>query len=101
MQDKFKISLIWAFLALNSSACAANPLQGRSLAATCANCHGTHGIAQQGMESLAGKPKDYLLKALVDFKSGKRPATVMHHLAKGYTDEQLEQLANFFAAQKH
>jgi cytochrome c553 len=52
------------------------------------------------MESLAGQPKDDLLKKMLDFKSGKKPATIMHQLSKGYTDEQLEQLAGYFAALK-
>jgi cytochrome c553 len=34
------------------------------------------------------------------FKDGTRPATVMHQLAKGYTDQQIEQLAAYFAAKK-
>ncbi|OYU30981.1 MAG: class I cytochrome c [Comamonadaceae bacterium PBBC2] len=72
----------------------------RSLAASCANCHGTNGVAQPGMVSLAGQPKDLLLSNLMDFKSGKRPATIMHQLAKGYTDEQLAQMATYFASQK-
>ncbi|MCX8116139.1 MAG: hypothetical protein N3D71_13885, partial [Burkholderiaceae bacterium] len=46
------------------------------------------------------KRKEDLLKALTDFKSGAKPATVMHQLAKGYTDSQLEAIATWFAAQK-
>lgn len=72
----------------------------RSLAATCAACHGTNGVAEAGMESLAGKPKEDIQKKMLDFKSGKKPATIMHQLAKGYSDEQIEQLASYFAAQK-
>jgi sulfide dehydrogenase cytochrome subunit len=68
-------------------------------AAACANCHGTNGIAQPGNESLAGKDKDELTQKLLDFKSGRKPATLMHQISKGYTDEQLQQLAAFFAAQ--
>jgi cytochrome c553 len=52
------------------------------------------------MESLAGVPKDELLKKLLDFKTGKKPATLMHQLSKGFTDEQLDQLAGYFAALK-
>ncbi len=78
----------------------ADALQVRSLAASCASCHGTNGVAQQGMESLAGRPKDELLKQMLDFKTGKKPATIMHQLSKGYTDEQLEQLAGYFSALK-
>lgn len=74
--------------------------QVRAWAAACANCHGTMGKAEQGMESLAGKDKDELLQKLLDFKTGKKPATIMHQLSKGYSDEQLQQLAAYFAALK-
>jgi cytochrome c553 len=69
-------------------------------AAACANCHGTNGRAEPGMESLAGKDKDEMLQKLMDFKSGRKPATIMHQLSKGYTDEQLAQITGYFAAQK-
>lgn len=74
----------------------------RSLAATCANCHGTDGKAASGsaLPALAGMPRDQLAAQLKAFKAGTRPSTVMTQLAKGYTDAQLEQLATFFAAQK-
>ena len=72
----------------------------RSMAASCAGCHGTAGIAQPGMESLAGQPKDELLKKMMDFKTGKKPATIMHQLSKGYSDQQIEDLAGYFAALK-
>ena len=69
-------------------------------AAACATCHGTDGRAQPGMEPLAGKDKDELVQKLMDFKSGRKPATLMHQLSKGYSDEQLAQIATYFAAQK-
>jgi cytochrome c553 len=78
----------------------ADALQVRSMAASCAGCHGTQGVAQQGMETLAGQKKEDLLKKMLDFKSGKKPATLMHQLSKGYSDEQLDQLAGYFAALK-
>jgi sulfide dehydrogenase cytochrome subunit len=74
--------------------------QIRVWAAACANCHGTMGQAEPGNESLAGKDKDGLLQKLMDFKSGRKPATLMHQIAKGYSDEQLMQLASYFSALK-
>lgn len=75
--------------------------QGARLAASCTGCHGTNGATQgNALPPLAGQPKDQLLQSLKDFKAGKRPATIMTQLAKGYTDEQLEILAAYFAAQK-
>ena len=89
-------------LAVASGAQAADPNLGRNLAATCANCHGTNGNAVKGagLDSLAGVPKDKTLQKLADFKSGDKPASIMHQIAKGYTDEQLELIAAYFAAQK-
>jgi len=89
-------------IAVAGTAQAADPNLGRNLAATCANCHGTNGNAVKGsgLDSLAGVPKDKTLQKLADFKSGDKPASIMHQIAKGYTDEQLDLIATYFAAQK-
>ena len=89
-----------ALLAGAHLAQAQDALQVRSWAAACANCHGTDGRAQPGMESLAGVNKDDIVKKMLDFKAGRKPATIMHQLAKGYTDEQIVAIAGYFAAQK-
>ncbi len=73
---------------------------GRTLAATCANCHGTDGHSVGGTESLAGVPRDTLLRKLDAFSRGEKPATIMHQIAKGYTPEQLTLIADHFAAQR-
>ena len=90
---------VLAFAAVQASA-QADAQQLRSWAAACSNCHGTNGAAQPGMETLAGAAKDDMTRKLLDFKAGRKPATIMHQLAKGYSDEQLEQIAGYFAAQK-
>jgi cytochrome subunit of sulfide dehydrogenase len=72
--------------------------QIRVWAAACANCHGTEGRALSGMVSLAGK--DDIAQQMLDFKNGRKPATLMHQIAKGYSDEQIQQIAAYFAAQK-
>jgi sulfide dehydrogenase cytochrome subunit len=85
-----------ALLASAGLAQAQDALQVRSWAAACANCHGTDGRAQ----SLAGANKDDIVKKMLDFKAGRKPATIMHQLAKGYSDEQITAIAGYFAAQK-
>ena len=77
-------------------------LHTRALAATCANCHGTDGRTVDGsaIPALVGMPKSYMLTQMKAFKDGSRPATVMHQLSKGYTDQQIDSLANYFAATK-
>lgn len=86
----------------NASAQTQETLYMRSIAATCANCHGTNGKAVDGssVAGLAGMPKDYMVAQMKAFQSGARPATIMHQLSKGYSDAQIEQIATFFAAQK-
>jgi len=81
---------------------AGHPERARNLAATCANCHGTNGraVAGSGIDPLAGIDKRVSLQKLVDFKNGQRPGTIMPQIAKGYSDEQLELIASYFAAQK-
>jgi len=80
----------------------AQRLRMRSLASTCAQCHGTDGHAVEGeaLIRLAGLPADYTLSQLLAFRTGERKATIMHQITKGYSQDQLESLAKYFATQK-
>jgi cytochrome c553 len=73
----------------------------RSLAATCSICHGTNGKAAPGatLAGLAGKPREEIRTALAQFKEGKKPATLMHQVSKGYSDAELDALADYFSKQ--
>ncbi len=95
----FVLSGIAASMAMAQDAATLNV---RSLAATCASCHGSEGRSINGsaIVSLAGMPRDYMLKQFKAFKDGSRPATVMHQIAKGYTDQQVEVLAIYFSTIK-
>jgi len=77
-------------------------LRTRGLAATCAACHGTEGRTTEGsaIPSLVGMPRDYMIMQVKAFKDGSRPATVMHQLSKGFTDQQIETVAAYFASLK-
>jgi cytochrome c553 len=72
----------------------------RNLAGTCSNCHGTNGQAKgDTIKPLAGMPATRVVQAVADYRSGAQPATVMHQIAKGFSDEQIELIAAYFAAQ--
>jgi cytochrome c553 len=75
---------------------------GRNLAAGCAICHGTQGkpAPNAPLIPLAGLPQDHIASQMRAFRDGKRPATVMHQIAKGYSDAQIEAIASWFASQK-
>lgn len=91
-----------ALVAVNSAhAQDAAALQARSLAASCAQCHGTDGHVPPGsaMGGLAGLQASYLAEQMKAFKAGVRPGTVMPQLAKGYSDAQIERLAAYFSQQ--
>jgi cytochrome subunit of sulfide dehydrogenase len=96
------IGLLASAQALAQSNAERDALYVKSLAATCANCHGTNGKATEGsaVVTLAGMPKDYIVTQMNAFKTGTRSATIMHQLSKGYSDAQIEQIATYFAAQK-
>ena len=89
-------------LAHGQSAGGKEALYARSLAASCANCHGTDGKVVEGstVTSLAGLDKTYFVEQMKAFKAGTRSATLMHQISKGFNDAQIESMANYFSAQK-
>ena len=72
-------------------------LKAAQLSATCAACHGTEGKNVNGsaVSGLSNLSVDYIKTNMRWFKTGERPATLMHQLAKGYTDEQIDLIANY------
>lgn len=102
-----KPSIFWGVvlpllsLCFTSSVQAQDPHAGRNLAASCFTCHGTNGNSVGGVPpSLAGRSSAEIFQTLKDFQSGKKPATIMHQQAKGYTDQQLQLIAAYFASLK-
>ena len=66
------------------------------MAQACAGCHGTYGHAIAPTPSIAGKPGEDFVKAMLDFKSGKRESSIMNRIARAYTDEDIAAMAQFF-----
>lgn len=72
---------------------------GRLLASNCFQCHGTNGKGP-GFDRLAGKSAKDIYSELKSFSSGKEGDGIMSKHAMGYSDEQLKQIAAWFATQK-
>lgn len=66
-----------------------------NMISNCYSCHGTDGRSPGSIPSLTGKNAQQALLQLKEFKSGQLAATVMTRHAKGYTDAELEALANY------
>ncbi len=69
------------------------------MANTCYSCHGADGHSVGAMPSIAGKSADYIVEALLKFRDGRKPSTVMARIAKGFTDDEIKALAKHFARQ--
>ncbi len=69
------------------------------LSASCEGCHGTGGRSPGAIPAIAGKSAEYLREVLESFRSGEKEATVMGRHAKGYTDEEIRQIAEYFSKQ--
>ena len=66
---------------------------------TCAGCHGTRGQSADPMPIIAGQPEEYLTRTMKSYRSGQRPSTIMGRLARGYSDDEIDAMASFFASQ--
>lgn len=95
-----KLGLILLFLSSLSFADEYDPVRGEMLSLSCASCHGTEGKSEAITPSIAGMGKASMYQILLDFKSGKRTETMMQKHVKGFSDEELEQIAYYFSKVK-
>lgn len=88
--------------------CTALPLQSQAsgpsaeaLSLPCNGCHGPDGVSQgASIPSIAGMNAEYMAEVMVQFKEGRRSATIMNRIARGYRDYELRKVARYFAAKK-
>ena len=81
---------------------AGNPDAGKAKSQLCAACHGADGNSPNpAWPNLAGQNEEYLIKQLMDFKSGKRKNAQMSPMASPLTSQDVDDLAAYFAAQTH
>ena len=73
--------------------------RGVMLSNSCAACHGNDGKSPGAIPSINGKSSQFLVTALHEFRDGKRPATVMGRHATGYSDKEIQSIADYFSSQ--
>jgi cytochrome c553 len=69
-------------------------------AVSCSGCHPTSSRVSSPVPRLAGQDRAAIVRAMQEFRSGQRAGTVMDRIAKGFTDDEIQALAAWFAAQK-
>lgn len=82
-----------------TEALAAQPPPGPAKTQTCATCHGPRGISvAPDAPNLAGQPQIYLAAQLQAFRDGRRLHPVMNLIAKGLSDQDIEQLSSWYSS---
>jgi cytochrome subunit of sulfide dehydrogenase len=92
------LGMLAAAAATISPPAAAQSADGRLLASGCFQCHGTNG-AKGGFDSLAGKQKQEILDELNEMRRKPARENIMNPHARGYTNEQLNLIADYFSRQ--
>ncbi len=105
MRHKIALSALLVTLGVTfgpSMALADDDARSKMLSYTCAGCHGMDGVSVgPASPTIAGMAEDTFTDAMLAFKSGERPSTIMERITKGYSDEDIALMARFFAAQEH
>ena len=74
--------------------------RGAMLSASCEGCHGTNGHSPGSIPDISGKSAEFIRSSMEEYRSGGRASTVMERQAKGYTDDEILLIAEYFAKQK-
>jgi cytochrome subunit of sulfide dehydrogenase len=89
------VGLAWSGIA--TAAGVANAPPG---ALSCSGCHASAASVETPVPRLAGRDANAVVAAMQAFRAGQMPATVMDRIAKGFTDEEIQAIAAWYAAQK-
>jgi cytochrome subunit of sulfide dehydrogenase len=82
---------------VTAGAASAEPPPG---AAACSGCHPASARVTSPVPRLAGLDRAAIVRAVQEFRSGKRAATVMDRIARGFTDEEIDAIAAWWATQR-
>ena len=95
-----RLAAIAATLLAAGAAQAQDGPSGQAMVQTCYVCHGPQGKSVEAVPPLMLGQKDFIQRQMLDFKTDRRPATIMNRVAKSYSDEQIATIADYLAALK-
>jgi len=96
----FALTVLLSASVLTNSVTAETP-SATMLANTCAGCHGTFGSSVgPASPTIAGMSRDYFIETMMAYKEVQRPSTIMSRIAKGYTEQEITLMAEYFSKQK-
>ncbi len=81
-----------------AGAAQAEVTHGQLMASTCFACHGNEGMSPNTIPSIGDWNKDQIVESMQAYKAGDRMSTVMERHAKGYTDEEIEAIAEYIGS---
>ena len=85
---------------LLASAIAAPAAETPAGAPSCSGCHAANPRVETPVPPLAGRPASDIATAMAEYKSGARKGTIMDRIAKGFSDEEIQAIAAWYAGQK-
>ena len=100
MRNSIWLVGISCMLLMVSSGQAEKITQGEMLSFSCAGCHGPDGKSPGAIPSIHGKSAVFIKSSLLEFRSDNRASTVMGRHAKGYSDSEIELIAEYFSSLK-
>jgi len=95
-----RLAAIAAILLVAGAAQAQDGPSGQAMVQSCYVCHGPQGKSAEAVPPLMLGQKDFIQRQMLDFKTDRRPATIMNRIAKGYSDEQIAAIADYLATVK-
>ena len=94
------VGFLALFGVVGTTQAAGDPAAGKAKAASCAGCHGANGEGNGANPGLAGKSEDSIVQALQEYKSGKRSNAIMKSFASNLSDQDMANLAAYYASLK-
>lgn len=94
----FTAAIAGALAAVGAAQAAGAPAAGKNDAQSCAICHGLSGQGTQIAPRIAGMQPAAFVRALQDFKSGRKDNAMMKAQASNLSQQQMEDLAAYFSS---